>query len=133
MIEKKIVDAVVDALAQRGFQVATEVPNFYRSADIGAIDRQGKIWAVECKVSNIGRAIEQSKTHKMSADRVFIATFFRQTKEPTLTKIRDAGLGLLYVMSDGSLSEPIQEPVENKPWPLARARFLARILEGTNA
>lgn len=131
MREKTIVNAVVNALVCRGFiYVATEVANFYRSADIGALDNEGKIWAIECKVSSIGRAIEQSKTHKLSADKVFIATFRKKTREDTLSRIREAGIGLLYVTPDGSMSEPIEEPKENIPWNLARNRFLTRIMEG---
>lgn len=131
MREETIVNAVVNALMGKGFRyVATEVANFYRSADIGALDNEGKIWAIECKVSNIGRAIEQSKTHKLSADKVFIATFRKNTREDTLNRIREAGIGLLYVTPDGLMIEPIEEPKENNPWSLARDRFLTRIMEG---
>ena len=131
MREETIVNAVVNTLMGKGFRyVATEVANFYRSADIGALDNEGKIWAIECKVSNIGRAIEQSRTHKLSADKVFIATLQRKTKEVTLRRIREAGVGLLYVMSDGSVSEPIEEPGLNEPWGLAREKLLSRIIEG---
>lgn len=131
MRERTIVNAVVNALVCKGFKyVATEVANFYRSVDIGALDNEGKIWAIECKVSNIGRAIKQSKTHKLSADKVFIATFRKNIREDTLIRIREAGIGLLYVTVDGLMSEPIEEPKENRPWSLARDRFLARIMEG---
>ena len=131
MSEKTIVDAVVNALVCRGFRyVATEVANFYRSADIGALDNEAKNWAIECKVSSLGRAIEQSKTHKLSADKVFIATFRKNTRKDTLSRIREEGIGLLYVTPDGSMSEPIEEPKENNPWNLARDRFLTRIMEG---
>lgn len=131
MREETIVNAVVNALMGKGFRyVATEVANFYRSADIGALDNEGKIWAIECKVSSIGRAIEQSKTHKLSADKVFIATFHKNTREDTLNRIREAGIGLLYVTPDGLMIEPIEEPKENNPWSLARDRFLTRIMEG---
>jgi len=128
--EKTIVNAVVNELEGKGFRIAREVANFYRSADIGAVDHKGKVWVIECKVSNIGRAIEQSKTHKLSADKVFIATLQRKTKEVTLRRIREAGVGLLYVMSDGSVSEPIEEPGLNEPWGLAREKLLSRIMEG---
>lgn len=129
MTEKTLVNAVVNALENQGFKVATEVANFYRSADIGAIDKNANVWIVECKLSNIGRAIEQGKIHKLSADKVFIATFAKKTKEATLRRIRQAGIGLIYVMSDGYLSDPIEQPAENNPWGLARERLVQRILE----
>lgn len=129
MGEKTIVNAVVDALENKGFRVATEVANFHRSADIGALDKKGKVWVVECKVSSIGRAIEQSKTHKLSADKVFIATFCKKLRETSLRKIREAGLGLLFVMPDGSVTDPIEKPKRNRPWKLARNRLLKRIVK----
>lgn len=131
MNEQALVDSVVNALEAKGFNVATEVPNSYRSADICAIDNKGDIWIIECKISSIGRAIEQSKTHMISADKVFIATFYKKTQEMTLKKIRAAGIGLFYVMPDGSLSKPIEKPTHNKPWKLSRNSLLKKI-KGTD-
>ena len=129
MSEQTIVNAIVDTLTVDGFTVATEVANFYRSADVGAIAGNGDVWVIECKVSSIGQAIKQAKTHKLSADKVFIATFCKKTREITLGRIREAGLGLLYVMPDGSVSEPVERPQRNKPWGLAKKRLSKRILE----
>jgi hypothetical protein len=129
MSEKAIVSAVVNALEGKGFKVATEVANFYRSADVGAVDCEGNVWVVECKVSNIGRAIEQAKIHRLAANKVFVATGQKKLREVSLSKIRKAGLGLLYVMEDGSISEAIGEPYSNEPWELARRELLERIME----
>jgi hypothetical protein len=129
MSEESIVNAIVETLREDGFTVATEVANFYRSADIGALAKNGEVWVVECKVSNIGQAIQQAKTHKLSADKVFIATFYKNTREITLGRIRDAGLGLIYVMPDGSVSKPVEWPRRNTPWGLARKRLSERIRE----
>lgn len=129
MNEQTIVNAVVDKLTIDGFTVATEVANFYRSADIGALAKNGEVWVVECKVSNIGQAIQQAKTHKLSADKVFIATFYKETRERTLRRIREAGLGLLYVMPDGSVTKSFERPKRNTPWKLARKRLSERIWE----
>ncbi len=129
MTEQTIVNAVVNTLTGDGFTVATEVANFYRSADVGVLATNGDIWIVECKVSSISQAIKQAKIHKLSADKVFIATFYKKTREITLRKIRDAGLGLLYVMPDGSVSKPVERPKRNKPWGLAKKKLLRRIIE----
>ena len=133
MTEQVIVNAVVDTLMVDGFTVATEVANFYRSADVGALARNGEVWVVECKASSIGQAIKQAKTHKLSADKVFIATFYRKTREVTLERIREAGLGLFYVMPDGSVSDPVERPKQNRPWGLARKRLSQRIVELRNS
>ena len=70
MSEESIVNAIVGTLREDGFTVATEVANFYRSADVGALAKNGDVWVVECKVSSIGQAIRQAKTHRLSADKV---------------------------------------------------------------
>lgn len=129
MSEQVIVNAIVDRLTMDGFAVATEVANFYRSADVGALARNGDVWVIECKMSSIGQAIKQAKTHKLAADKVFIATFYKKTRGITLRKIRDAGLGLLYVMPDGSVSKPVERAKRNKPWGLAKKKLLKRIVE----
>lgn len=129
MREQTIVNAVVDMLTVDGFTVATEVANFYRSADVGALAGNGDVWVVECKVSSIGQAIKQAKTHKLSADKVFIATFYKKMRKITLKKIREAGLGLFYVMPDGCVSVPVEQPKRNKPWGLARKKLSKRITE----
>jgi hypothetical protein len=129
MNEAAIVNDIVTALKVSGFRVATEVPNLYRSADVAALDNEGNIWIVECKISNIGRAIIQSKTHKLSADKVFIGIPFRNAREDTLNRIRNAGLGLIYVMPDGSIDMIIEEEQIGNPWQPAKDKLRQRILE----
>lgn len=129
MEEAFIVDSLVKALSALGFKVATEVANFNRSADIAVVDNEETIWIIECKVSNISRAIEQLRTHKLSADKVFIGTFFRKTKKSTLNIIKKAGVGLIYIMPDGSINNDILEPRKNVPWYPARDELYKRIKE----
>jgi hypothetical protein len=125
--EKKLVDRVVSELERRGFSVVTEVANLYRSADIAAVSSEGELWIVECKVSNMARAVEQSRTHKHAADRVYVATYHRKSKVSTVRRIRDAGLGLIYVMPDGTVEFEIDAPRDRGPWKPARDRLLERI------
>jgi len=128
MQERVIVDAIVKGLRNLGFTVATEVANFYRSADIAVLDDDGNVSVIECKVSSMGRAIEQSKTHKLAADKVYIGTFHRNTKESTLKRIKQAGLGLIYVMPDGVVCTDVIKPGKGNPWQPARQRLLKRIM-----
>ncbi len=116
MREGEIVNFIVSSLKAEGYTVATEVANLYRCADIAVLDHENNIWVIECKVSSIGQAIIQSKTHKLSADKVFIGTNYRKTKDTTLRKIKEAGLGLIYVMPDGSVSKEIDVKTDNKTW-----------------
>ena len=131
MDESNIVNAIVKVLRSRGYRVATEVANFNRSADIAAIDPDGNVWVIECKVSNIKKAVEQLRTHKLSADRVCIGTFYRNTKKITLETIRKAGVGLIYVMPDGTIVKEIEEGSDNDPWRPAKNRLQRRVMDMT--
>ena len=127
--EKEIVKCVVNSFLDLGYIVSTEVANLYRSADIAAIKPDRTVSIIECKISNMSKAIEQSKTHKLTADRVYIATLFRKTKEATLEKIKKEGIGLIYVMPNGTIEKAIEASDDNKPWIPARNRLVERILE----
>ncbi|MFI5253235.1 MAG: hypothetical protein ACHQQQ_12485 [Bacteroidota bacterium] len=129
MTERLIVDAIVDYLKGLGFKVATEVPNFYRSADVAAIDPNGEIWIIECKLSNVKQALTQSKVHLLSADKVFIGMPFREPKQETMDKIRRSGVGLLYVMPDGSIDIAIDDTKIKHTWFPARNKLIQRIAE----
>lgn len=127
--EESLVDAVVSFLEGSGFVVQTEVPNAYRSADVAAIGQTGAIWVVECKVTNISKAIEQSKTHKLAADMVFVATPHRQTRGSTLEKLARAGVGLMYVMPDDTVEIAMEPSNGHIPWDLARERLRYAVAE----
>jgi len=127
MREREIVNYIVRFLKAEGYTVATEVANLYRSADIAVLDDKDNTWIIECKVSSIGRAITQSKIHKLSADKVFIGTTYRKTKSATLNRIKEAGLGLIYVMPDGSISKEVDVQTDNHPWLPIKDILLDRI------
>jgi len=96
-----------------GFDVATEVANIYRSADLVVVDEDKKITIIECKISNVRKAVEQIQIHKLSADRVFIGMPFRNPRESTISMIKNACAGLLYLMPDGTVEEYISAPQLN--------------------
>lgn len=127
MREKEIVSHIVTFLKAKGYIVATEVANLYRSADIAVLDHEDNAWVIECKVSSIGRAITQSKIHKLSADKVFIGTTYRKTQSSTLKRVKEAGLGLFYVMPDGSISKEVDVQIDNRPWLPIRSILIDRI------
>jgi hypothetical protein len=129
MKEQSVVDAVVAELGRQGFCVNTEVPNFYRSADVAAVDKSGDVWVIECKVSDISRAIQQARIHQLAADRVLVATPFRRTRPSTLSRLQDAGIGLMYVMPDGGIAEAYEAPRTREPWEYARDTLRRAIVE----
>lgn len=128
MNEKIIVQTIVEYLKLKGYKVATEVANLHRSADIAAIDKNGNVVIIECKVSNIRKAIEQIKTHMNSADRVYIGIPSRNNWKKTLSTFNELGIGLIHVNNDGSI-DMISESKENIPWHITRNKIKERILD----
>ena len=45
-----------------------------------------------------------------------MGTIYKNTRESTLDRIKEEGLGLIYVMPDGSVSKEIEVTVTNNPW-----------------
>ena len=130
MHEAEVVKTVVDNLRSSGFQVETEMPNIYRSAVIVAVDSFSKVWVIECKISNVKRAVEQTRIHKLSADKVFIAMPFRKPRESTLQRVLDAGVGLMYVMPDGSIQTEVECPDHDMVWEPAQQLLISRMERG---
>lgn len=128
MNEKEVVVQIVKSLKASGYTVATEISNLYRSADIALIDDNGSVWVIECKISDISKAIRQLETHKLSADKVFIGTPYRKTKPSTLRRIKEAGIGLLYLMSDGTIKKAIDVENQHKPYPPVKELLQRKIL-----
>lgn len=126
MHEQAIVNTIVHNLRKDGYTVATEVANFYRSADVVAVDNDSKIWIIECKVSDMKRALEQLRIHKMSADRVFIGTSFRKLQKNTLKRIRDAAVGLIFVMPNGRIKIELNCPKQDNIWAPAKEKLLSK-------
>lgn len=129
MSEVEIVNIVYRHLIDSGCIVATEIANFSRCADIAAIDQDKNVLVVECKLNAIKKALKQIKTHRLSADKVFIATNFKSLKKQTLDNIKNAGIGLIFVMPDETVSYSIYPPSMQDPWGPARARLIKRIQE----
>ena len=126
--EQVLVDTLVTALKEKGFCVFTEISNFYRSADIVVIDKEEKLWIIECKISDIAKAIKQLKTHRLSADKVYICTPFRKTKPNTMKRIENEGMGLIYIKENGEINF-VLESYSNPPWELAKNKIFNRVKE----
>jgi hypothetical protein len=128
--ESFITQSICRQLEEAGCAVATEVANFHRSADIAAVGPNGEVIVVECKVSDMKRAVAQSITHRLSADRVMVATCRRVLKPSTISLIHGKGVGLYFVDSTGAVEVAWQPTIREAAWPLRREQLRRRILEG---
>ena len=127
MTERNIVDTLVSYLRKKGYLVTTEVANFHRSADVAAITDDDEVILVECKLYDISRAIKQAKTHKLTAEKVYICTKYRNTRRSTIDQIKSMGIGLIYVMPDKTI-KIVLEPSNNiETWTFSNDIIKTRI------
>ena len=124
----ELVILLVNALKKKGYTVATEVPNCYRSTDIAVIDNKGLTWAIECKMSNIKQALRQLMVQVYAADFVYIAMPLKKTREVSLEQIKKRGFGLLYVRENGEVIEKIK-PLHNDIYIAYKNKFMTGIYE----
>ena len=72
--------------------------------------------------------ITQSKTHKLSADKVYIGTTKKNNRPDTIEDIKEAGIGLIHVLPDKRISIIIENNNKN-PVKAARMNLLKKIKE----
>ncbi|MCE1169499.1 hypothetical protein SDC9_16346 [bioreactor metagenome] len=129
MKESFITEVICHKLKRDGYKIAVEVPNFNRSADIAAISPCGEVLVIECKVSDIKQAVVQSITHRISADRVMIATYRKKLRSNTFNNLKQHNIGLYLVDENGSVEVGWQPTTREAIWPLRREQLRTLILE----
>ncbi len=124
--EDEVVDIIIAHLKSKGFVVAKEVANFYRSADIAAISPSGEVWIVEGKLASMKHAVKQLEVHKQSAERVFIGTPFRKLKQKTKKMLDKEAIGLIFT-NESSVVEISVCTKTHIPWGPSRKALMSRI------
>ena len=71
MYELDMVNRVCEHLKSQGLSVVTEVPFMQQSIDM-VFEREDKLFAIEFKVGNWKRALEQASNHFVGTDEVYI-------------------------------------------------------------
>ena len=132
MSEKILVNRIVQAIKVQGYIIAMEVADLYRSADIAFIDNADNVCVIECKISSMSLAINQSRIHKISADKVYVGTYYKNTRAETFNMFEKEGIGLIYVMPDGSINKVIEYKNKLKPFEPTHNILRKRILEASN-
>lgn len=100
-----------------------EVPLLGRSVDLAYIFR-GKIFAIEFKLKNWRRAIDQSRDHLLGADFAYICMPERKVTDEMRQELESYGIGLVFFKKDGRW--PFKEVISARPsdeiWSVARMR-----------
>lgn len=112
---------------QNSWRVTTrcEVPLLGRSVDLVYIIG-GKIFAIEFKLKDWRRAVNQSRDHLLGADFAYICMPERKVTEEMRQELESYGIGLIFFKKDGRW--PFKEVINAKPsdeiWSVARTRTL---------
>lgn len=112
MTENDMVLAVASRLREAELRVALEVPFMCQSIDLVYEERSSELIAVEFKKHDWSRAIQQSRTHLLGADQVYICLPFREPSAQLQNGLAEAGIGLL--LFDPSLPDQLVVHTEAK-------------------
>lgn len=104
-----------------------EVASFHRSMDILLVDPLGCLIAIEAKISNWKKAIEQVTTHALTCDYLFLLMPEKKTQNAKMfNTLIEKGIGLL-LLNDNNLDMPIKPIKSNLIWKPQRKIFVDRL------
>lgn len=95
MTEQEMVLAVARYLRSSQCRIAFEVPFMSQSIDMVYENLDGLLTAVEFKKHDWSKALEQSRTHLLGADQVYICLPSRNPSARLEAALRDCGIGLM--------------------------------------
>ena len=104
--EDELLDPVSRYLERQSYCVQPEVPFFDRRMDLaGYSGPEDPTVAVELKLNNWGRAVEQACVYQLCSDLVYIAMPEYSSSNVDLHELRVHGIGLLSVAHSGECEE----------------------------
>lgn len=101
--ESEFIDGLESLFPRRRFSACFEVRFFGRSIDVVFQSPDGELIAVELKVHNWRRAIQQAMVHPLYADRTYIAVWHGVLHRIDQDLLNDLEIGLISL--DGSAKE----------------------------
>jgi len=94
---------VGDLWRRQGARLAYEVPVYERFLDIVAVQEQTRVVAIELKIRDWRKALQQAVVAQLVADEVYIAIWHRHTTSVDRSLLAKTGVGLISV--DGLTAE----------------------------
>lgn len=122
MSEREMYSPLESFFLQMGFQTFREVPLLTKRIDLVGINHDS-IVAVELKVKNWQRALQQALSYRLCANRVYLAVAKRFVHRVDCSMCEDFGIGVLGV--DGNVNVVLEAMLS----PIIHASLLQRILE----
>lgn len=96
--ERTLLNRVERYFRNKNFQTCKEVPLLDNSIDLVAYDNKfSKIIAVEVKVANWKRALQQAMLYQLCAHQVYVALWSNSLNKINLNNFNELGIGLISV------------------------------------
>lgn len=128
--EYDLVQKVVSFLSNDGYNVFLEIPTLGRSADIIA-KKNRWITAIEAKMYDSKKVIEQCQVHDLLADFICIAWGGGKVNKKIQELANKKGYGIIIYNRDRNACEWFKHPKYNKNiWKPQRRKWLKKINEG---
>lgn len=122
MSEREMYSPLESFFHLMGFQTFREVPLLTRQIDLVGLNHDSII-AVELKVKNWQKALQQALSYRLCADKVYVAVAKQFVHRVNRSMCEDFGIGILGV--DGSVNVVLQAMQS----PLIHASLMQRVLD----
>ncbi len=129
VFEKELYPPLLDYLEKKGYSYYQEVKFFTRQIDLIAIKTK-EIIAIEVKVENWQKALQQALTCKLCANKVYIAFWHEHIDRIPQKKLKKHGIGLLAV--NGSVERVIKARKSQLFFKQNREEILREIMRKRN-
>jgi hypothetical protein len=129
--EYLLVCSATKYLSNEGYRVRQEVSNMGQSIDIVAT-RNGLVTAIEAKISNWRRALQQCKAHALVVDFIVIALKIKKVPIELLNTLNANGWGLLIYNNQNDDWHWEVKPLQNNRIWVPQQRYFLEGLEKVN-
>lgn len=100
--EADMVDAIKTFFEQEGFRVITEVPMLSKRIDVVCLEKETQqIIAIEAKLQNWKRGLQQASTYRIGSDSVYLAILRNFSHRVNKRLLRKMSVGLIVVDQRG--------------------------------
>ena len=113
--ESQLVEKVVCFLTKQDYEIELEIPSMGRHIDLVAV-KQGLITAIEAKISNKKRVLEQCVHHDIVADFICIAWGAKNVASSLFHEADKRGYGIIHCPPHSRCSWVLQPVKNEKLW-----------------
>ena len=113
--EIRIIDELVGYCYNKGLYFKREVPLFASRIDLVMVNpKNNEVVAIEAKISNWYRALQQATSYTMCADKVYLALWDKYVHRANKEFLDRYGIGLLSVNGTVDIYHPARKSSANR-------------------